>query len=81
MKNQEIEKLLIHRFLNYVRYDTESNRHAEQTPTTPGQWDLAKALQNELLGLGLNEVNLTKHCYVIAYLLTLIPLRMFRGKT
>jgi tripeptide aminopeptidase len=75
MKNQPaqiedrlIEPLLLPRFLNYVRYDTESSRHSEETPSTPGQWDLAKALQNDLLALGLKNVKITGHCYVIARL-------------
>jgi tripeptide aminopeptidase len=68
MKDDEIETLIVPRFLNYVRYDTESNRHNEETPSTPGQWELAKVLQNELLALGLKDVKITDHCYVIARL-------------
>jgi tripeptide aminopeptidase len=63
-----LEPLLIDRFMSYVRYCTESDRHAEATPSTPGQWDLAKALQKELSGLGLQDVRLTEYCYVIARL-------------
>jgi tripeptide aminopeptidase len=63
-----IENLLVPRFLKYVRYWTESDRHVEATPSTPGQWDLAKALAEELKGLGLEDVELTGHCYVIARL-------------
>jgi tripeptide aminopeptidase len=68
MTYKEIEKLLLPRFLKYVRFDTESNRHAEETPSTLGQWDLARALQDELLALGLKDVKITDHCYVIARL-------------
>jgi tripeptide aminopeptidase len=64
----ELEKLIIPRFLNYVRYDTESDRHTEKTPSTQGQWELAKILQDELLSLGLKDVKITDHCYVIARL-------------
>jgi tripeptide aminopeptidase len=64
--DQELETLLVPRFMNYVRYWTESDRHIETTPSTLGQWDLARALQDELLGLGVKEVELTPHCYVIA---------------
>jgi tripeptide aminopeptidase len=66
--DQQIEKLIVPRFLNYVRYDTESDRRIEQTPSTDGQWELAKALQNEFLSLGLKDVKITGHCYVIARL-------------
>ncbi|GHV96676.1 peptidase T [Spirochaetia bacterium] len=66
--DQLVENLLLPRFLKYVRYWTESDRHVEATPSSPGQWDLAKALRDELLGLGLKDVTLTDHCYVIARL-------------
>jgi tripeptide aminopeptidase len=68
MNDSEIEKLLVPRFLRYVRYDTESGRHIEETPSTPGQWELAKVLKDELLGIGINDVKITGHCYVIARL-------------
>jgi len=64
--DKQLENLLVPRFLNYVRYWTESDRRVETTPSTPGQWDLARALQTELLGLGLQDVELTDHCYIIA---------------
>jgi tripeptide aminopeptidase len=66
--DQQLESLLVPRFMNYVRYWTESDRHVEATPSSLGQWDLARALQNELLGLGITDVELTPHCYVIARL-------------
>jgi tripeptide aminopeptidase len=68
IEDHEIEKLIVPRFLNYVRFDTESDRRIEQTPSTSGQWNLAKALQDELLSLGLKDVKITDHCYVIARL-------------
>jgi tripeptide aminopeptidase len=64
--DQQLELLIVPRFMNYTRYWTESDRHTETTPSSPGQWDLARALQNELQGLGVNEVELDPHCYVIA---------------
>ncbi|MCL2759020.1 MAG: peptidase T [Treponema sp.] len=68
MNNKDLEKLIVPRFMNYVRYDTESRRDIEETPSTPGQWDLAKVLRDELLALGIKDVKLTDHCYVIARL-------------
>ncbi|MCL2139014.1 MAG: peptidase T [Treponema sp.] len=64
----EAEALIIPRFMHYASVCTESKHHAEETPSSPGQWDLAKILHNELLGLGLSDVELTPHCYVIARL-------------
>ncbi|GHV78415.1 peptidase T [Spirochaetia bacterium] len=63
-----LSALVVPRFLNYVRYWTESDHHIEATPSSPGQWDLARALVTELRGLGLSAVDLTDHCYVIARL-------------
>ncbi|MCL2721870.1 MAG: peptidase T [Treponema sp.] len=69
MNNDQLEKLIVPRFLNYVRFDTQSDRSLIKTPSTEGQWNLAKFLQNEILQLGLPadklEVKLTEHCYVI----------------
>jgi len=64
--DQEIETLLVSRFINYVRCWTESDHHVETTPSSLGQWDLARTLRDELLGLGVKEVELTSHCYVVA---------------
>jgi tripeptide aminopeptidase len=61
-----IADLVIPRFLNYVRCWTTSDRHVQETPSTPGQWDLARILAEELRGLGLREVELTDHGYVLA---------------
>jgi len=62
----QLEPLLVQRFMNYTRYWTESDRRVAETPSTPGQWELARALKDELSGLGVNDVELTPHCYVIA---------------
>jgi tripeptide aminopeptidase len=64
----KLAALVVPRFLQYVTIWTTSDRHMEATPSTPGQWDLAKILAAELQGLGLDQVELTDHCYVIARL-------------
>ncbi|MDR0525624.1 MAG: peptidase T [Spirochaetaceae bacterium] len=61
-----ITRRVVQRFLAYTRYCTTSDRHILETPSTPGQWDLAKALVEELQGLGLSDTELTPKCYVIA---------------
>ena len=68
IEEKQLETLLVTRFLNYVRHDTESDRDIEKTPSTPGQWELARVLRDELLALGLNDVKITDQCYVIARL-------------
>ncbi|MCL2176137.1 MAG: peptidase T, partial [Treponema sp.] len=68
MTNQLLENLIVPRFLKYVRVDTQSDRNIEATPSTEGQRELAKILHDELLLLGLKDVTITDHCYVIARL-------------
>ena len=68
-KTELIDRLLP-RFLRYVQVWTTSDRHISDTPSTPGQWDLAKTIEAELRALtGLpsgSEITLTDHCYVLA---------------
>lgn len=54
--------------MKYARIWTTSDRQNPQTPSTPGQWELAKALVEELRQIGVGDVKLTDHCYVIARL-------------
>jgi tripeptide aminopeptidase len=61
-----LEKYLVPQFLTYVQIETTSESHGEATPSTSGQWDLAKVLEKKLRKLGLADVTLTDHCYVIA---------------
>ncbi|SDI81051.1 peptidase T. Metallo peptidase. MEROPS family M20B [Ferrimonas sediminum] len=62
-----MEKLL-DRFLHYVTFDTQSDAASESLPSTEGQWVLARALHDELLTLGLSDVSLDEHGYVMATL-------------
>ncbi|MDR2470558.1 MAG: hypothetical protein LBD09_00420, partial [Treponema sp.] len=64
----DFRSLVVPRFLRYVRVCTASDRHVEETPSTPGQWELARLLAEELRALGLAEVEVTGHCYVLARL-------------
>ncbi len=59
---------LLERFLRYVRIDTRSNDQSASTPSTPGQWDLLRLLATELQALGLADVTLTEHGYLLATL-------------
>src|SRR3954449_13265465 len=59
---------LLDRFLRYVRVDTQSQRDRTQSPSTPGQLDLARMLVDELLALGLTDAALDENGYVTATL-------------
>jgi tripeptide aminopeptidase len=65
---KEFIELTLPRFLKYVSFCTTSDRHVEATPSTPGQWDLANYLKDELAGLGIQNAKITDHCYVVARL-------------
>lgn len=64
---------LLARFLRYVQIDTRSDDQSPTTPSTPGQWDLLRLLERELKELGLAEVQLTAHGYVLATLPATTP--------
>lgn len=63
-----IKREVLERFLRYVRVGTTSDRKSDETPSTPGQWDLARMLEQELAALGLTDIELDEHCYLIARL-------------
>jgi tripeptide aminopeptidase len=67
-----IKEALIERFVRYAKVWTTSDPKSEETPTTDGQWDLARILQSELAALGI-EAELTDHCYVLARLPSNLP--------
>lgn len=60
------ETNLLNRFLDYVKVDTQSDPKSDDTPSTKGQFDLAKKLVLELKSLGVLDVELTKNCFVYA---------------
>ncbi|WP_411344299.1 peptidase T [Paenibacillus sp. WLX1005] len=63
MKNELIERLS-----SYVQIDTQSNDESETCPSTPGQWDLLRQLEQELHTLGLAEITLNDEGYLMATL-------------
>ncbi len=59
---------LIDRFLQYVKFDTQSDELTNMTPSTPGQMIFARHLENELRELGLTEITLDENGYLMATL-------------
>ncbi|EKO3482185.1 peptidase T [Vibrio fluvialis] len=59
---------LVGRFLRYVTYDTQSKPKNHHCPSSTGQKVFALALHDELLELGLSEVSMDEHGYVMAKL-------------
>ncbi|MGR9048410.1 peptidase T [Halobacillus faecis] len=63
MKNE-----LLERFTSYVKIDTQSDENSPTTPSTEKQWELADKLVNELKEMGMEEVTVDDHAYVMATL-------------
>lgn len=59
---------LVDRFLEYVKFDTQSDELTNLTPSTPGQMVFAKHLEEELKQLGLEEISLDDNGYLMASL-------------
>ena len=56
----------VERFLEYVKFDTQSREDSDTFPSTPGQLVLLQHLYDELKALGLSDVTLDPHGYVFA---------------
>ena len=59
---------LIERFLEFVKFDTQSDELTNMTPSTPGQMVFAKYLRDELEKMELEEVELDDNGYLFATL-------------
>lgn len=56
------------RLLRYVKINTQSVRNQDQVPSSPNEFNLARVLVEELNAMGLQDVSLDDHCYVMATL-------------
>jgi tripeptide aminopeptidase len=64
---------LINRFISYVTVDTESDPESKTTPSSEKQWNLANALVEELNLIGLEDVTIDEHSYIMATLPSNVP--------
>ncbi len=64
---------LVDRFLQYVKFDTQSDELTNMTPSTPGQMVFAEHLKKELENLGLTEITLDDNGYLMATLPSNLP--------
>ncbi|MBN2049225.1 MAG: peptidase T [Spirochaetales bacterium] len=64
---QWLKNRLMERFDRYVRIDTTSDLHNDrEIPSTPGQWDLLRLLEQEVKDLGIPVVLFNEDGYLIA---------------
>lgn len=59
---------IVERFLNYVRFDTQSAEDSQTVPSTAKQLDFAKYLKEELKNEGFDDVEMDDNGYVYATL-------------
>ncbi|MDR2139707.1 MAG: peptidase T [Tannerella sp.] len=59
---------IIERFLKYVAVDTQSCDHVQTIPSTSGQRQLAEMLAEELVQIGMQEVEIDTNGYLMATL-------------
>ncbi|MCD1115398.1 peptidase T [Chryseobacterium turcicum] len=60
------EKLL-NRFLSYVKIYSTSDAESETTPSTERQWNIANYIVEELKTIGLEDVSIDSHGYIMGY--------------
>ncbi len=59
---------LIERFLKYVKENTQSDTNTGLTPSTPGQYVFSEKLAEELMQIGMHDVELDENGYLMASL-------------
>jgi tripeptide aminopeptidase len=70
----DVRREVLERFLRYVKIDTQSKEGVEDRyPSTPGQLELLRLLERELRELGLEDVTMDEHGYVMATLPENVP--------
>jgi tripeptide aminopeptidase len=67
-KIKNMKKEVLERFLRYIKIDTQSDDGSETYPSTKKQFELAKILEKELMEIGLKDISLDEHCYLMATL-------------
>ncbi|WP_292010774.1 peptidase T, partial [Chryseobacterium sp.] len=65
--NQVWREKLLNRFLNYVKIYSTSDPESETTPSTSRQWDIANYITEELKTIGLEDVSIDEHGYIMGY--------------
>ena len=59
---------VVDRFLQYVKFDTQSDELTNLWPSTPGQMEFAQHLEKELQSMGLEDITLDDNGYLMATL-------------
>jgi len=68
-----LKEALLTRFLRYTSITSQSDATATVVPSTEGQWELARLLQQDLQKLGLVDLKLSDTCVLIGRLPARLP--------
>ena len=63
-----MKEQILERFLRYVKVDTESVFGVDKIPSTDKQFNLSNQIVEELKRIGMQDVEIDEHCYVMATL-------------
>ena len=63
-----LKKPILEKFLHYVGYNTQSKMNIKNIPSTLGQRKIGTQLKEELIALGLQDIEVTKQGILTAYL-------------
>ncbi len=63
-----MKEQILERFIRYVKVDTQSEFGVEKIPSTDKQFILANQIVEELESIGMSEVEIDEHCYIMATL-------------
>ncbi len=69
----EVQNALAQRFLRYSAINSQSDALVGSIPTSPGQWELARLLRDELVSAGAADVHLSKTCVLTARIPSNLP--------
>ncbi|MFW5663357.1 MAG: peptidase T, partial [Bacteroidota bacterium] len=64
---------VLEKFIRYAKIDTQSEEGKDTTPSTKKQFDLANLLVKELKEMGVKDVEIDDHCYVMATIPSNVP--------
>lgn len=68
LDNFPFQERLKELFFRYAAVESQSRAEAEEVPSSPGQWNLARLLAQDLEALGLQDIHLSEYCVLTAQL-------------
>lgn len=59
---------VLHRFIKYIKIDSQSDASSTTTPSTAKQWNMIRLLEEDLKAIGMSEVSVDEKGYIMATL-------------